>query len=199
MPSLFDQLSEQLTGSTLETISGRLGADHETTEKAVPAALGALVAALAGNSARGGGAEALLGALDKDHDGSVLDDLSGFLSRAEQGPGEGILRHVLGGKRASVEAGLGQATGLDATSVARLLTMLAPIVMGALGRERRRQGFDAGALASMLGSERATAERRSPVDLGVLGGLLDRDGDGQIGDDVAELGGGLLKSFLGRR
>jgi len=157
MSSLFDQITQQLSGSALDAIGGRLGADRATSERAVPAALGT------------------------------------------QGPGEGILRHVLGGRRASVEAGLGRATGLDAGSVGQLLAMLAPIVMGALGRERRRRGFDAGALAAMLGGERKTVERRAPVDLGAIRGLLDQDGDGQIADDVAKLGGGLLESFLGRR
>ena len=41
-------------------------------------------------------------------------------------------------------------------------------------------------------------ERQAP-DLGVLGSLLDADGDGDIKDDVARLGGSLLKSFLGKR
>ena len=33
----------------------------------------------------------------------------------------------------------------------------------------------------------------------MLGSLLDRDGDGDIKDDVAKIGGSLLKSFLKRR
>jgi hypothetical protein len=34
---------------------------------------------------------------------------------------------------------------------------------------------------------------------GMLGSLLDQDGDGSIADDVAKLGGGLLKNLLGKR
>ena len=41
-------------------------------------------------------------------------------------------------------------------------------------------------------------ERKAP-DLGMLGSLLDADGDGDIKDDVAKMGGSLLKSFLGKR
>ena len=199
MSSIFDMLTQQLAGGGLEQIAERLGADRSTTEKAVPAALGTLMSALAANSARGGGADALHGAIAKDHDGSVLDDLSGYLRSPREDDGKGILRHVLGSKEASVEAGLGQSLGLDQQSTAKLLGMLAPLVMGALGKARQQNQLDASGLASVLGAERQEAAKKLPSDLGLLGSLLDQDGDGQIGDDVAKLGGGLLKNLLGRR
>jgi hypothetical protein len=35
-------------------------------------------------------------------------------------------------------------TGLDTSAISGLLPMLAPIVMGALGREKRQRGMDVG-------------------------------------------------------
>ena len=195
MSSLFEALTEQLGGNVMDQIGSQIGADRATAAKAVPAALGTLMGALGANSQRSGGAEALLGALQKDHDGSILDNVTGFLGQADAGPGAGILKHVLGGKRPAVEAGLGQQTGLDAASTGKLLQMLAPILMGALGKAQRSQGLDAGALRDMLGGERRTIERRAPEGIGVLGKLLDRDGDGNVMDDV----GGMLSSFLKNR
>ena len=52
--------------------------------------------------------------LAKDHDGTILDNLGGFLSNSDNGPGAGILKHVFGDKRSMVEAGLSQMSGLDA-------------------------------------------------------------------------------------
>jgi hypothetical protein len=57
----------------------------------------------------------------QDHDGSILDNLTGFLGDAQAGPGKGILRHVLGDRRRQVETGLSKTTGLDAGSVGKLL------------------------------------------------------------------------------
>lgn len=199
MSSIFELLTQQLGGGGLDQIASRLGTDKATAEKAVPAAVGTLMSALASNSARSGGADALLGALDRDHDGSVLDDLAGFLQSPREDEGNGILRHVLGNQRGSVESGLGQSLGLDQQSSGKLLAMLAPLVMGALGKAKRQGQLDAGGLASMLGAERKVAAQRIPADLGMLGSLLDQDGDGQIADDVAKLGGGLLKNLFGRR
>lgn len=199
MSSLFDDLRAQLGDDAVAQISRRIGADPTTTAQALPTALGSLMGAMAGNAQRPEGAAALLGALQRDHDGGILDDLGGFLSGGQTSAGEGILRHVLGGGRPAVEAGLGQKTGLQSQQMSQLLAMLAPIVMGALARKQRSSGLDAGALGEMLGRERVEVERRAPEGIGVLGGLLDRDGDGQVMDDVAKIGGGLLGSLLKRR
>ena len=50
---------------------------------------------MARNTSNQQGAESLHNALQKDHDGSILDNLGGFLNNAQSGPGAGILRHVL--------------------------------------------------------------------------------------------------------
>ncbi len=82
--------------------------------------------------------------------------------------------------------------------VTKLLPMLAPVVMGALGRQKRQRGLDAGGLASMLGAERSDMERANPA-AGMLGKLLDQDGDGSAVDDIARLGKGLLGGLFGGR
>lgn len=196
--SILDMLSGQLGGSTLDLIGSRLGADRSQVEKAVPAALGSLMTGLARNAQSADGAGALAAALSKDHDGSILDDLSGVLSAPERGPGAGILGHVFGAKQEAVQSALGQSTGLDSASMGKLLTMLAPLVMGALGRKQRQGGLDPSGLGGLLRQEQHSAARQTP-DLGMLGSLLDADGDGDIKDDVAKIGGSLLKGLLGRR
>ena len=88
---LFDLLAQQLQGSNLSQISRQLGTDEKTTSSAISAALPILVGALARNSSGTSGARSLAGALQRDHDGSILDNLGSFLKQPEKGPGEGIL------------------------------------------------------------------------------------------------------------
>lgn len=196
MSSLFETLTEQLGGSALDQISGQIGADRSTTKEAVPAALGSLMAALAKNSADQSGAEALNNALAKDHDGGVLDNLGGYLSHPSGG--SGILKHVLGDKQPAIEAGIGQFSGLDSSVAGQLLKVLAPIVMGALGKQRREGGLDAGAIAGMLANEREEVARRAPkAGSDLLTSILDADGDGSVIDDLAsKVGGSLLKNMF---
>jgi hypothetical protein len=191
-------LAQQLgSDQRLSKLGGRLGADAGATKTAVGAALPVLLGALARNSAQPQGADGLDRALGK-HDGSVLDDLDGFLDRPDVDDGDGILGHVLGPKRNAVEAGVGRASGLDPSMVAKLLPILAPVVMGALGRQKRQQGLDAGGLAGLLGTEQQRMERSNPA-MGMLGSLLDQDDDGNVMDDIANMGKGLLGGLFGGR
>ena len=94
MASVLDGLMQQLDGDTMRQLSQQLGTDESTTTSAVGAALPVLMGALAKNASSTDGAAALAGALDRDHDGSMLGDIAGMLGG---GAGAGILKHVLGG------------------------------------------------------------------------------------------------------
>jgi hypothetical protein len=194
---LFDLLTQTLGGNAVGQMSRQLGADEGTTSKAISTALPMLLGALTRNASAGSGAESLTRALTKDHDGSILGDLSGFLGDASAGSGAGILRHVLGGRRQTVESAVSRSSGLDLASVGKLMTMLAPVVMGALGQVRQQQGLDARGVSSLLQGEMKQAQRQGNVDLGLLS-LLDADGDGSVVDDVAKLGGGILGKLFGK-
>ena len=195
--SVTDMIEQQLDPGTIQQIGQRIGADPNQTSQAISAVIPMLMAAMARNTADPDRAAGLARALDEDHDGGLLDNLSGYLN-APQGraaDGQGILRHVLGDRRSTVEQGLGKGTGLGAAQMAQLLPLLAPLVMAALGKVKRQQGLDAGGLAGVLGGEREQIQRRAPGLMGALGGLLDRDKDGSVVDDL----GGMLGGMLGGR
>ncbi len=198
--SILDLVTQALGSGGTRQISQQLGIDESQASSAIGGAIPVLMGALARNSSSGDGAGALAGALDRDHDGSILDDLGGFLGGgAAESAGGGILKHVLGGRQPQVEQGIGAASGLDAGKAGALLKMLAPIVMGALGKSKREQNLDAGGLGSILGQEQRRMERKQPGLGGMLGSLLDQDGDGSAMDDLAKIGGGLLGGLFGGR
>jgi len=194
MDDLMHSIAAQLEGGAMTQLSSQLGTDSRSTQNAVQAALPLLLGALAKNSAGSGGADALATALDRDHDGSILDDLGGFLGTGAGTDGAAILGHVLGKRQPTVQAGIGKATGLRSDQIGQLLQMLAPIVLGYLGRQKRQQGLSSDMLGELLGTQSARAQAQSPA-LGALVSLLDRDDDGTIIDDL----GGMLGSFLSGR
>jgi hypothetical protein len=198
--SIMDLLSSQLGPETVQAVSSQLGIDPATAQQAIAAAVPMLTGGLARNAARPGGAAAIHQAVTRDHDGSLLDDVAGFLGQGETGMGAAILGHVFGSNQNNAAAGLSQATGLDMGKAAQLLMMLAPLVMAALGKHTNQQGLDPGGLASVLQSSHAQAQAQAPSGIGgILGGLLDQDHDGNVMDDVARMGGGLLGDlFKGR-
>lgn len=196
MSSLLEGLMGQLGGDALGNLASQIGADRNKTQAGVAAALPLLLGALSRNAQDGNGAQALGAALERDHDGSILDDAAGFFGRGDTSTGAGILKHVLGAKTPRVEQGLSKSTGLDAAATGKLLAMLAPMVLGALGKAKQQGGLDASGLAGMLGGERRAMEQKAPQ-LGMLGALLDQDGDGDMDlGDITKLGGGLLGKFF---
>jgi hypothetical protein len=192
--SLLDMLQERLgNDSAIKQIGGQLGTDPGTTQTAIAAALPMIVGALARKAQDPQQAGALSNALAKDHDGSILDNITTHLGQPQQTDGDNILGHVLGANRGSVATGLGHVAGLDAGKASLLLSMLAPLVMGALGKAQRERGLDPGGLAGMLGNERQRAADAAPGVMGMLGKFLDRDHDGSVLDDIGGMLGKLGK------
>jgi len=194
--SMLDMLQERLGGDAVRQIGQRLGTDPSTTQSAIAAALPMIVGGLAKNAQDPAQAGSLANALQKDHDGSILDDVAGYLGGGQPAAdGAGILGHIFGGRTGAVEQGVSQVSGMEPGKTSALLSMLAPLVMGALGKSARERGLDPGGLASMLGGERERAAQQAPGGLmGMLSGLLDRDHDGSVVDDI----GGMISSRFGR-
>lgn len=207
--SLAAELMAQLQGAPMQQMADQIGASPAQTESAVGAALPVLLASLGRNAADPQGAANLFGALQRDHGaasggaggldlggllGSLLGGGAGAGSNAGGGlDGAAILGHILGGNQQRAQDGLGQATGLGSGGAAQLLQLLAPIVMSFLAQRVSAGGMDAGGLGQVLGREHAQAQQQG----GLLGSLLDQDGDGQVGlGDLLKIGGSL---FGGRR
>jgi Uncharacterized conserved protein len=202
MPSIFDSVTEQLSGQNLTQLSQQIGADEATTSQAIQAALPMLLGGLARNASSPDGAASLGTALDQ-HRGGMMDSLGGLLGNAESGAGAGILGHIFGQRRPTVEAGVGQATGLKEPQVGKLLMVLAPIVMAALARRQQAHqeqqvplpgsttptSSGPAALPEILKREAQEAQQRAPSGLGGLLGMLDRDGDGNPLNDLGQLFG----------
>ena len=203
MSNLTQELLAQLQGAPLQKISQQLGVDPAQAEGAVGAALPLLMGALGKNASQPQGAEALFGALQRDHAGGG-GDLGGLLgavlggAQSRQTDGAGVLGHIFGGRQGRAEQQLGAATGLGGDRAGQLMKILAPIVMAFLAK-RMFSGSDSGGgwtaqvLGAILGQEQQQVRQQGGLGGGLLGAVLDKDGDGDVDlGDLLKLGGGLL-------
>lgn len=207
--SMADELMAQLQGAPMQQMAQQLGANSQQIQSAVGAALPLLLGALGQNAAQPQGAAALFNALERDHGqatpqglGGLGDLLGAVLGGAGAAPGRGaggglgdgaaILGHILGGNRQQAESQLGQATGLG-NSAGQLLTMLAPMVMAYLANRVKAGNMDASTLGQTLGQEHAHVRQQGGLGGGLLGSLLDQNGDGKLdAGDLLKLGASLL-------
>jgi hypothetical protein len=192
--SIIQLLISQMEGGTVSQISDQLGIDEDKAQQAIGMALPVLIGALNRNTKQSGGAEALVGALQRDHDGSILDNLSGAVTKEETvQDGLAILGHVFGERQSNVQDSVSRATGLDQDQVMRIFAFLAPIVLGALGQMQRKKGLDAQGVSKLLQEERKTVEKTGSG----LVQLLDMDGDGDVSEEIISLGSNLLGGLFG--
>ena len=141
-------------------------------------------------------AEALNNALDKDHDGSVLDNPSQLASRQEEGGS--ILSHIFGGEKANVENKLSQNTGISMDKIGPILAMLAPIIMGYIGKEKKSNGVTSGGglgdlLGGILGNAQNQAQSQSSNPLNdILGSVLGGSNQSSSGNPLSDILGSVL-------
>lgn len=194
--NLMDLVKQNLSADAVGQIAQTVGIDQGTANNAIGAILPMLVSGLANNASTEQGAAGLMAALDRDHDGSVLNDVMGFFGSAEPRTkaeeGDKIVNHILGDKTEPAAQGIGQAFGIQPGQAMQLFSKLAPLVMGALGSQKKAGGLDLGALVSMLTAQKQTANAQAPSQLSGLLSMLDRNKDGNVIDDVVGMLGGLF-------
>lgn len=134
-------LNGDLGKDVIDNISKQAGASKKDTQAVVTASLPELFGALQ-NNASSGGAGGILQAISTKHDGSILNNLAGALGSGAASDGAGILKHVLGSNLTPIQKAISEKTGVPAATVGKVLALLAPIVMGFLGRETKKSAVN---------------------------------------------------------
>ena len=193
MNAITQMITQQLAGSATSTIAQRFGLSEQTANTAVQLAVPLILTAMARNASQPDGAASLHQAINNDHDGSIFNNLLGYLGNPQSGNGAGILGHVFGGQQSSIENNLAQATGMDQASASGLMQTLAPLVMGAVGQTQQQNGLDATGLSNLLNSQQQQAHQNAPGVMGMLSSMLDQNQDGSAVDDLQRLAANFFK------
>lgn len=217
--SLIDLLTGNTGSQVAEKAEQKFGINRNQVIALLAVAAPLIISYLRKKSQDSSEAESLNNALDKDHDGSILDDVS--QADARQDEGGSILNHVFGGDKQNVENKLSQNTGISIDKIGPILSMLAPIIMGYIGREKQQNNVGAGGLGELLGGilggaqNQAQQQQSNPLN-DILGSVLGKSSQSQSsgnplndilgsvlggGDQKKQQGGSglgdILGSFLG--
>lgn len=195
--SLLDLLTGNTSNQVAEKAENKFGISRNQIIALLAVAAPLIISYLRNKSQDAKEAEALNNALDKDHDGSILNDSSQLEARESEGGS--ILGHIFGGDRQNVENQLSQNTGISIDKIGPVLAMLAPVIMGYIGKEKQQNNVGAGGLGDLLGgilgnaSNQAQTQQSSPLN-DILGSVL---GGGQSqsqssGNPLSEILGSVL-------
>ncbi|TFF11565.1 DUF937 domain-containing protein [Cellulosimicrobium funkei] len=193
-------IDDILSTVPLDQLAGRLGVDEATAQRAVGAALPALLGGLRANAQDPAGAASLGEALAQ-HDPALVEG-GVDLDDVDTDDGRKIVGHVFGQNEQAVVAQLARSTGTGKDLLAKVLPALAPIALAFLAKQlggagssggvpTGTSGGTAGGTAAGKGAgERPGASQTGEGGLGdVLGGLL--GGGSGAGGGLGDLLGGL--------
>ncbi len=200
MSGLLDLLNSPMGKQLISGVAGQTGQPEGKTSDVLSMAMPLLLGAMKKNVSSPEGAAGLMSALSGKHNGGILNDLGslfgGGVDDSVMQDGAGILGHVFGNKQPQVENALSQKSGLDAGSIAQILKIAAPIVMGYIGKQTAQSNVsDSSGMNALLGGMLGGQPQENQS---LITTLLDADGDGSILDDVAGMvmGGSKQKGGL---
>lgn len=206
--NMFDMIKGAAGGMVMKQVAQQFGLNGAQAEGAIRALLPAVSGGLKRNSAQDGGLQGLMGALQGGRHDRYLDDPAELAKPETVQDGNAILGHLLGSKDMSrqVASHAAQKTGLDTGILKQMLPMVAAMAMGSLSKQAKEPsvadalmgalsgggaqssgGGLAGMVGSLLGGGQKQQAQSGGINLGMLGGLLDADGDGNPMDDILNM------------
>jgi len=193
--SLIDLLTGNTGNQVAERAESKFGIDRNQIIALLAVAAPLIISYLRKKSQDTQEAESLNAALDKDHDGSILNDVN--QAEARQSEGNSILTHIFGGEKNNVENQLSQKTGVSIDKIGPVLSMLAPIIMGYIGKEKQQNNVGAGGLGGLLdgilgnASDQAKNQQSNPLN-DVIGNILGNGNSGSSSNPLNDIIGSVL-------
>jgi hypothetical protein len=156
-----------LTPDMIGRIGAALGLSRSDAQSGVSAAVPALLAGFSGLADKPGGAQSLVNTIKQQS--GVLDNFAGMISGNNQSSfierGSSLLTSLLGSQDKTALAGaIARSAGLGQSGASSLLGMLAPVVMGLIGKQIGTRG----SLTSLLASQKDQIAQALPAGMGRL-------------------------------
>ncbi len=194
--NLLDLAKGVLTPDMVSKAAGLLGESPEGTTKALSGALPMVLGGMADHATKADGAAGLLSVLSSGKTDGLLGNLGGMLGGGQQSSdmmsmGSGLIGSMFGEKAGGMANMLGSFAGIKSGAASGLMGMIAPILMGLIGKQLTGAGgggLNAGSLLGLLGGQREHINAAMPAGLGsMLGGL--GGAKAAVGAGAAALGG----------
>ncbi len=175
--NLMDLAKGAISNQIKNKIGGILGMDDKAAGGAIETALPALIGGIIKKGSTPSGAGEVFGVL-KDHDGGILENLGGIFDGGKQQDsylekGQGLLGLIFGGGLNGILGTIGSVIGMKSGLVGKMLSFLAPVVMGLLGKQNKSAGWDISGFSKALEAQKSHLPKMD-------GGLMNSLGIGDL-------------------
>jgi OmpA-OmpF porin, OOP family len=177
--NLLALLKDNLTPEMISKAANLVGEDAGSTATAMTGILPAVLGSVVSKASDADGASGIMSMLSSGgHDGGIMDNLGGMLGGGAgtdslMSAGSGILTSLLGDKMGGIVSLISNFAGIKSGSASSLMSLAAPMVMGAIGKQVSGGNMGASGLMSLLAGQKDHIAAAMPAGLGdKLGGLL---------------------------
>lgn len=210
--NLLEMIMSAQNGAAAQQAGAQLGLNQSQSQSAIAALLPAISSALKQNTANPQGLAGLLGALQNGQHEQYLDNPQMLGQPQTVNDGNAILGHLFGSKEVSraVAGRASEQTGIGSDVLKKLLPLVATMAMGSLSKQtkaptmqsaltglamqhlmggQKKSGLGAilGAVTGANGRQQRQTQQTHQQGMGILGKMLDADGDGSMMDDILEM------------
>jgi len=210
--NLLDMIMNAQGGATAQQAGAQLGLNQQQSQSAIAALLPAISSALKQNTGSPQGLAGLLGALQGGQHEQYLENPQMLGQEQTVTDGNAILGHLFGSKDVSraVAGHAAQKTGIGSDILKKMLPLVATMAMGSLSKQtkaptmqsaltglamqhlmggQKKSGLGAilGAVTGANGRQQRQAQQTHQQGMGIIGKLLDADGDGSMMDNVLKM------------
>lgn len=160
MSNIISELGNLVSSQLVKSAANSLGESEGGISKVIGALTPTVLGGLLNKSKDASGFGQIFDMLSKKENTNYLDNLSGLIgggNLAHNDPKDaagGLLGSLFGNKMGGILDTVSGIAGVKRSSTSSLLGMVAPMVMGYLGKKISTDGLNASGLASLLGSQR---------------------------------------------
>jgi hypothetical protein len=180
--NLVEMVMKSLGGDVATKLASVLNAGETETKQAVGAAVPAMLSGLGSLASSPKGGEKLWSAV-QDVDDNIVGNLSEMLAGGQQDAiskmGSGLLKGLFGdGIVNSLVSVLGKFLGGKSALIAKLLPMLAPMVLGTIAKQVKSSGLSLDGLTKLFAGQKENIAKAMPV--GLMDSLSSAQGLGDL-------------------
>lgn len=170
--NLIDMVRERFTGNVMQQMGSAMGEDPSTLTKALPGVIATVGGSVAERGSTEAGAQRLMSQLNE---GGYTGPNAGneeILSADTEERGQGMLNGLFGDKLGTITSALGRSGGFsNSKSAGGMMALVAPMIMGVIGKHVRDNRLGAAGLGQLLGGQKSLLSSALPAGLGSLLGM----------------------------
>ncbi|HEY7210963.1 MAG TPA: OmpA family protein [Bryobacteraceae bacterium] len=178
--SLVNGLTDLFKAQALGPFAAQTGESESSVLRGFETTTGTMLTGLASRLGQSGFGRQIFDLISSPANNTgVLDNVRSLVTagpdRSSDSPGPRLLSMLFGGQQSAIGEAIGRASGLRGSSVASMLSMAAPLLLGWLGRRVRDGGMDVSKLTGFLSQEAAGVRGALPAEVRNLVGGETRD------------------------